>query len=528
MSTPFTDANDHRPAFDKLLDDANFDEQGKFIKPEPAPAEGENGDAPPDPNAAKVASTAENTAANQPPPDAATGKTASQSTASEKTTDATGKTVTAADQGKAPAATGKDAPTDEETEDQLKTRLSKPGDATGNEWQMRAWREGQTLKKKLMPIQSQLERINSNERASRGLDFVAAIGEPDQPIASAAAKLTELAPTRAVELRNHYYTETLDQYPDHALSYVLGEEATVDEVKQGLALLRSGAQPADKQPQSTATAASVDVPKPDGMDDDEWETFKIDYPSAFKAMQAQYAAAQKPGATGTSDKSTADKPDDPRITKLTSELETFKNRDIETRLQQYQTEVNNEGQKLEAEVFSVVEERLRELGLEPDTAKDDQATITLKKNTADDIRKQAVAEFEGPNGPGGWDDWSLCTDEQKANRELEMKVMKLLYNKDKSAWDYVDQLKARADLTLERVVDANLKRYNAAMLQPTEKPRNAGQQAPRPEIIGGTTAAGSNGSTKTPWLDPNFRLPGEDSMTAMQRYLDSHEALPGR
>jgi len=520
MSTPFTDETDQRPAFERLLDDRNFDEQGNFIKPD-APAEGESGrDAPPDPNAAKPASTAENTAANQPSPDAHAAPAPTATDAENKSGEGTAAAKPADESAAKAAPKDGTAPTDdEESEEALKAKFSKPTDKTGDEWKIRAYREANKITKKLEPVREQLDRVGP-DRALRGLEFIAVIGEPDQPIGTAAEKLTEVAPTRAIELRNHYYFETLDQFPDNVASDLVGETSTVDELKRGLALLRSGVESPEKQPQSAA-ATTTDVPKPEDMSDEDWETFKIDYPQAYKAMQAQQAAAKPAPAKEAA-------PENPELTAVKAELDQLKERETTRQQEQYAAEVMAEGQAIENEVFEVVEERLRELGLDPDPAKDDATTVNLKKSTLDEIRKQVVAEFEGPNGPGGWDDWSLCTAEQKENRKIEAKMMQLIARKDKSARDYIDNMKARVQITLERVVEAQMKRHNAAMIQPTDKPRNAGQEHQRPEIIGGTAAAGTNGADKTPWLDPKNRLPGEDSFAAMKRMMAESQTLPGR
>nr|AUN37428.1 hypothetical protein [uncultured bacterium] len=67
------------------------------------------------------------------------------------------------------------------------------------------------------------------------------------------------------------------------------------------------------------------------------------------------------------------------------------------------------------------------------------------------------------------------------------------------------------------------------MIQPTEKPRNAGTTVQRPEIIGGTAASGVV-TDKTPWNNSEYRLPGEDSFAAMHRWIQEHpgQPLPGR
>ena len=527
MSTPFTDTSDTRPAFDRLLDDANFDAQGNFKKEDPIPGEGESGTSAPPAQATgdQPAPAEKPTAATQPSPDAKPPAPTSDHAKPEiKTGAAEGKEAPAAELGKPEAqATEKAAPAEDETEEALKARLSKPEDKS-NEWQMRAYREGQSLRKKLQPIQTHLDRVGSTDRAARGLEFVAELAEPDTPIANAAEKLTKLSESRALELRDHYYYQTVDNYPDNVLRDVLGDEAaTVAEVKEALQLKRSGVTTAtEKQPQSTATKPS-EMPKPDHFTDDEWEDFKVDFPDSYQKMLQSHAAAQQTPVATKETPAT-----DPNAD-LASQVKELQEQLSQRQQNEYVSEVQTEGQKIEAEVFSVVEERLRELGLEP-AAGDDEATTKLKEKTINAIRERVVTEFEGPNGPNGWDDFSLCSDEQKDNRNFELKVMKLLAKKDyNAARDYIEPMQARVDVVLTRVVEAEMQAHNAAMLKPTTNTRNAGQQGhQRPEIVGGNASGGGGEFAKTPWLDPKYVRPGESAFDAMKRYLDNAETLPGR
>lgn len=499
-------------AFDKLNDDANFDASGKITI---APLNGESGTSEP------PAETAENTAASQPSPAEPTKATETPAAAEDKSGEGK-EPAKATDDGTQPEK--KVEPEDEETEDTLKTRFSKPTD-TGDEWRMRAFREGQKLRKKLTPIQTQLDRINSPERVTRGLDFVHVFGEPDQPITEAVKKMTELSSSRTQELRDLIYNETLDSHPDVvARDLVEDDTVTVAELKEALQLKRSGAKPGqqDAQPQTKGNA-TVEVSKPEGMSDEDWEDFKIDYPEIYQTMQKQ--AAAKPAATPEKNDEPAG---DPKLKDLETKVKTYEEREQEQALAARVAEIDSEGQKIHTEVFTVVTDRLRELGLEADTSKDDERTVKLKAKAQKAITEQVEAEFEGPNGPKGWEDWSLCTDEQKENRKLEAKIITLLAKGDfAAARDYIDVMKARVDLTLDRVVDQELGIYEAALRQPTEPTRN-GKQHSRPEIIGGTTAGTPSSTSKTPWLDAGYRQEGESSFEAMNRYLQGSNGLPGR
>lgn len=507
-------------AFEQLLDDDRYDDKG-MMKPI---VEGETGtSAPPEPE------KPENTAATQPSPDA-TPAPASEKPAEDKS-GAAKPEATATEAGKPPATAEKPAPTtDEETEDAIKARLSKPEDK-GDEWRMRAFREGEKLRKRLAPIQAQLERINSTERATRGLELVAVLGDPEADIAEAVDKMTALSSSRTKALVDFVYTDILDHFPDDVATDLVGENVTVQELKDGLALLRSGAKAGQetKQPQPAATTIPViEMPKPADVTDEDWADFKVDYPDAYSAINKQWLASQqKPAEPVPAEKP----PVDPKEAEKDQRLQQYEQAERQQRVQAAVEEIDREGKQLYSEVFSVVEDGLRELGLEPDTAKDDERTIGLKKTTADSIRSVMEDEFEGPDGPNGIDDWSLCSDEQKENRKLVKKVMGLLADRDfNAAKDYREHLQARLDLTFQRVAKSKMDLFNAAMIQPTTPTRNAGQDShKRPEIVAGTAAAagGTNG-TKTPWLEPGFRLPGESVFEAMNRYMEGADALPGR
>lgn len=516
MSTNLN-TNDGLSAFERLNDDSRFDESGK-IKPLD---EGDTGSSatPPDQTAA---GEAENTAAAQPSPDAQTAKLG---TDTAKPEDKTGKTDVAApgtEQGKAPATES------EETDEALKQRFGKPEDK-GDEWSIRAYREGEKLRKRLAPIQERLDRINAPDRVARGLDFVESFGNTETEISDAVAKMTSLSSSRTQELTDHIYNVTLDTYPDTVATDLVGEQCTADELKQGLALLRGGAKTGQQQtqPQST-TAAPVELQKPEGVSAEDWEDFKVDFPDLYKAMQAEHAAKQQQQAsTAKTEEPTVD----PKVAELTEKLKKYEDGDQQARIQATVAEIDTEGQKLYEAGFSVVKEGLRELGLEPDPAKDDERTIKLKKETAASIESVIEAEFDGPDGPNGEMDWSRCSDEQKQNRQLVKTVMDLLAKKDfNAARDYIPHIQARVDLTFQRVAAAKMELYNAAMLQPTTATRNAGQEGhKRPELVNGTAATGAgNGASKTPWLDPNFRQPGESAFEAMNRYFEGQDALPGR
>jgi hypothetical protein len=253
------------------------------------------------------------------------------------------------------------------------------------------------------------------------------------------------------------------------------------------------------------------------MSEDEWEDFKIDYQPAYEAMQAQYAQLQQGGAQGQK----PEPPIDPKYAELQQKVNSFE----EEKRQQYVEGVANkvveEATKLHTEAFAVVHEGLRELGLEPDTAKDDERTIALKAHTAKQILDGIDGEVDGPDGPEGDMDWSLCTPEQKENRQLAVKIMSLLSQQDfAAARDYLDVMKVRYDLAFQRVAKPAVELYNAAMLQPTNQPRSANGTR-RPEIVNGSAGNG-NVSAKTPWLEPGYKQPEESAFDAMNRYLDEH------
>src|SRR6185295_18468104 len=156
---------------------------------------------------------------------------------------------------------------------------------------MRLYRDAMKMQKRNTPWQSHLDTINSSERVSRGLDFTAVFAEPDQDIATAVQKLTALSASRTADLRDFLYSDQLDRFPDNVARDLLEDTTvTVAELKEALAAKRGGATGHEKpQPQSTATAPT-EVQKPEGMTDDEWDDFKVDYPKAFEAMQKAHSA----------------------------------------------------------------------------------------------------------------------------------------------------------------------------------------------------------------------------------------------
>ncbi len=524
------------PAFDRLDDPGMYDDKGMVIPPAKVD-EGDPGTSatPPAPDAAAKAATGdvENTAATQPSPDAKPASaTATPPPAEDKSGADAGAKAT--EQGKPPTA----APPEEETEETIRQRFGKPEDK-GDEAFMRAYREGMKIQKRLAPVQSQLERIASTERAARGLDFVADFGEPDVDIADAVEKMTALSSSRTRELSNFFYETFLDHYPDLVATDLIGEvdaqgnpvKVTAAELKEAVKLLRSGATAGSDtaQPQSTATgtaAAAVTVKEPEkpaDMTADEWENFKLDYPDVFKAMQAQANVVQPPPPP-------AAPKEDPKVAELTTKLSDIERQQIERQQETVRQEVLTKGNEFHTQAFSVVEEGLREIGLVPDPAKDDDRTIRLKNDTANSIRTAVEAELDGPDGPNGNMDWSLCTPEQQENRKLAVKIMNLLSQRDyTAAFDYLDVAKARYDLAFQRVAEPKIELFNAAMGQSSTSTRNAGQEGhKRPEIVDGSaTAAASNGTSKTPWLDPGFKRPDETVWEAMDRYMETH-GVPAR
>lgn len=528
--------------WDKSIDD-HFDASGKALTPL-VEGEGESGSsAPPDPAAAAAAANAgtEETAVAQPSPGTAPAEAAKGPVTTE---DKSGGAAAAAKPGEEPKpastdAAGKQPPT-EEDEAALKAKYGKPDDK-GDEWQIRAYRDGMGIKKKLEPIQERIDRIGSPDRVARGLDAVEALAEPETEISDAWLKMTALSSSRAQELHDYLYEETLKAYPDRVITDLLsadGKPVTVAEAKAALTAVREGtAGRAETQPQSAAGAAApaavdvtkIEVPKPADMTDEQWGDFQLDYPVAYKAMQQQIADAQKATAPAAA---TAKVDDDPEKTALASKVQTFEEGKRQAVIDTAVKEIETQGAQLYEKAFSVVDDGLRELGLVPDPQKHDERTIKLITDTAKTIRDGVEGEFDGPDGPGGVDDWTACSPEQQENRKLVKKVMGLLAQRDfTAAADYLELIQARVDLAFQRVAAPKVDLFNAAMLQPTDKTRTAAQNGhERTEIVGGATAGGmASGDTnaRTPWLDPSFKRTGETAFEAMERYMDTHDTLPG-
>jgi len=510
MSTPF----------ERLNDPSNFDDKGMMIpKTDTTATDGDQSATPP-------AKAEEPTAAAaQPSPDTVTAK-AGEPAKPEDQSGQQVKPAATADDGKTQLKAAEPAKADEEeTEDQLKAKYSKPEDTKGDEWRMRLYRDAMKMQKRNTPWQSHLDTINSSERVSRGLDFTAVFAEPDQDIATAVQKLTALSASRTADLRDFLDSDQLDRFPDNVARDLLEDTTvTVAELKEALAAKRGGATGHEKpQPQSTATAPT-EVQKPEGMTDDEWDDFKVDYPKAFEAMQKAHSAASQ---TSSEPAKPAEPPVDPKVTELETKVKGYEDKEREGQIQAAQEKMLTEGKRISDEAETVVSARLRELGLEPDTAKDDDRTVKLKERTANAIQQIVWNEFDGEDGPKGWTDFSKCSPEQAENRRLQVKIIDLLAKDDvTAARDYIEHLKARVELTLERIADqiqGEVEVFNAAMLQPAT--RNA-QGEQRPEIRSGTAA--TDGASKTPWLDPGFKKPGETAFAAMSRYMETATALPGR
>lgn len=479
------------------LENLPYDESGNLPR-------GDNGQiAPP-------AEPAENTAATPPSPDPA----APPAIAETKTGDA----VATEAPGTTPARiadTTDDAKLESAEEATLKEKYSRPTDK-GDEWQIRAYRDGEKLKKSLTPVQEVIDRIGSPDRARRGLELTADLADPDVPIANAVSKMTALSSSRFQELHDHLYTQTLDQFPDRVAADLVEEPATLAELKEGLKLLRSGARGAETQPpQSKPTTTTVEAQKPADMSDEDWEDFKLDYPAAFAAMQAQAAKAVAPPAEAK----------EPELSPAEQQLKALQDEKQQEWVNKKVEEISAAGQQLHDGVYEkVVETGLRDLGLVPDPAKDDPKTIQLKERTAKRIRDGVEPEFDGPDGPEGPMDYSLLSEEQKLNRRLTEKVMNLLAKGDiAAARDYEDRIAAQVDLAFQRVVEAEIDLYNAAMLQSTGTKQRDATAHTRPELVGGTAPGGAT-ANKTPWLDPSYRRPGESGVEAMNRYYEEQAA----
>jgi hypothetical protein len=535
--------------WEHLDDDSKFDAQGMALPVEQTD-EGESGSsASPEPDAAAAAAKAgtENTTASQPSPGTAPAEAAKGPATTEDKSGAAaaaGKPGEAAKPASAEPPAGKEQ-TPEEEEATLKQQFGKPDDK-GEEWRIRAFRAGQEIKKKLGPVQDRIDRIGSPDRVARGLDAVEALAEPETPITDAWLKMTALSTSRAQELHDYLYEETLKTYPDQVATDLLsddGKPVTVAEAKAAVKAAREGtAGRAQTQPQSAAGAPApvavdvtkIEVPKPDDMTDEQWGDFKLDYPVAYKAMQQQIADVDAAKAQAAAPAAAEAKPEeDPEKKELATKVQTFEEKERQALIDTAVKEIETEGSKLYEEAFSVVDEGLRELGLVPDPQKHDARTISLITDTAKSIRDAVEPEFDGPDGPEGPMDWSRCSEEQKENRKLVQKTMTLLAQRDfAAARDYLEVIKARADLAFQRVAAPKMDLYNAAMLQPTDKTRTAAQTGhERKEIVGGTAAGGmSSGDTnaKAPWLDPSFRKDGEGAFEAMERYMETHDTLPGR
>lgn len=522
-----------------------YDDKG-MVKPKETASEGESGSSTPPPDASAPAKAesgaAETTAeASQPSPDAKSATASAAAPAEDKS--GTAKAATdATDTGK-PAATDPTKATQaaDDSDAALEAKY-KRADDKGPEWGIRAYRD---LRAKYGPVISAADKATSVVQAARGLEFVAEFGNLESDIGAAVDKMTALSPFRTEQLHAHLYNLTLDTYPDRVATDLVGlvdakgdpvpldqqgmpvdaksvVPVTVTELQQAVKLIRSGAKPgAETQPQAAATGTTPKEPqKPEGMSDDDWENLRIDYPLAYEAMKTPAAPpAPEPPKT-----------DDSKVTELTTKLTTMEQKEAERQNEIIRTEVLNKGAEFHTQAYSVVEDGLRELGLEPDPAKDDDRTIRLKKDTAESIRKAVDAEVDGPDGPEGEMDWSLCNDEQKANRKLATLIMKLLSARDyTTAFDYLDQAKARYDLAFQRVAEPKIELFNAAMSQLSTTKSDAGQGGhARPEIVDGAAAAAAGGESKTPWLDKSFRQPGESAWDAADRWREEHRQMPGR
>lgn len=423
------------------------------------------------------------------------------------------------------AATPDDKLTPEE-EAEIKEKYSRPEDKTGKEHEIRLFRETQKLRKQMAPIQEAFEKIGSPDRARRGLELTADLADPEVPIANAVSKMTALSSSRFQELHDHLYNETLNEYPDVVASDLVGEKATAAELKEGLALLRSGAK--GVQPQSATTKTpTAELTKPEGMDDDAWKDLMED--DDFAPIRAAMLADK--AALVDAQKAKPAEAKEPELSPAEKQLKEIQEQRSQEARQKGWEEIKGEYGKLYDSAFEVVDKGLRDLGLVPDPAKDDEKTTKLKTRTAERIQEAVYLEFEGPNGPNrtaddpeGQEDWSLCTEEQKLNRGLIKRVHSLMLKKDfAAANDYLDRIRAQVDLAFQRAADPELDLYNAVMLQSTTpKPRD-GSAHTRPELVGGTSRGGTP-ANKTPWLDPGYRQPGETNRDAMMRYLESQAA----
>lgn len=510
---------------DKIEDTVSFDERGNLPRQE-------NGERVP------PAAPAENTAATNPSPDPA--KEPADPVAETKTGDdkapvaepAPGTTI-------AKASTPDESKlTDDETS-ALKEKHSRPEDK-GDEWQIRAARDGYKTRKQLEPVADVMERIGSPERARRGLELTAELADPEVPIANAWSRVTALSESRATELHDHLYSQTLDHFPDVVASDLVGEKASVAELKEGLKLLRSGKtaaqpqsattittipfqQPSDVNPNdwellsddAKASALFKTVPKPDGMSNSDWIESLLDYPALAEAIQAHRAEIAKTKPT--------EKPAETELSPAEQQLkEIQEQRRQETIQRSWNDEIVPVYNELYSDAFAVVDNGLRDLGLVPDPAKDDEKTIKWKTRTAEAIREATILEFDGPNGPKGDDDWSLCSEQQKMNRGLVKKIHQAMLAKDFAvARDFQTHVKAQIDLAMQRAIDEPLELYNAAMLQSTTKTPRDGSGHTRPELVGGT-APGGVSVNKTPWLDAGYRKPNETHHDAMQRFMEEN------
>jgi len=500
------DSTNMSTVLDKIEETVSFDEQGNIPR-------GETGDRLP------PAAPAENTAATQPSPDPAANPAAPAAPVETKTDAAAPATEPAP--GTTPAKAAEppdDAKLESDEEAALKEKYSKPEDKTGNEWQIRAYRDGEKIKKSLAPVQEVMDRIGSPDRARRGLELTADFADPEVPIADAVSKAMALSQSRFQEFHDHLYTETLDTYPDRVASDLVGENVTAAELKEGLALLRSGVKAT--QPQSKATdITTVEVQKPADMSDEDWEDFKVDYPKAYAAMQAEAARA----AEAVAAKPTEPEKKEPELSPEAQQLkELQEQRRVEAAQRDWNENIKPVYEEIYNEAYGVVEDGLRKLGLVPDPAKDDERTIKWKNRTAEAIRDATQLEFDGPDGPKGEEDWSLCTEQQKANRTFVKRTHEAMLAKDfAAARDFKDHIKAQLDLAMQAVDQDHIDVYNAAMLQSTNpKPRD-GSDHKRPELVGGTSPGGAT-VNKTPWLAEGYRQTNETHHQAMIRWMEEN------
>lgn len=245
----------------------------------------------------------------------------------------------------------------------------------GEGWAIKAYREEKTKSAKYKDIREVADRIGNPEIVKAGLQAIDALADPTVPIGEAKAELLAFDEDRYHELRNDFYGEFVDKYPDQVASDILGEKTTVAAVKAAMAATKGGTSRASA---STKAAGAFKVP----------DDLKEDYPEVaemLEKLQAQLAEAS-PG----------DKPDEAATKGKADELQKQLDKlNTDRQREEYLAEVQTQGAQLYDDVFSEVDAVMQDLGLAPD--KDDPEDLASLKEAARDYlgdRNRVEAKFD--------------------------------------------------------------------------------------------------------------------------------------